>query len=165
MRTPHLLRASGNVRKMKENLVNVVNRNALSAIQTEIDRNVVQLFALGRSHFDFAVRQNNRSWRQKVSRLYYAAYNVSRAVRLCEHGEFSTEVTDHKKVESLPDLFPNKNSYSNRLGILREDRNLCDYDHTSRIGDLVTSIPDATTLVTEFLRDARTYLRGKGITV
>lgn len=165
MKTPHLLRASGNVRMMKENLVNVISRNALSAIQAEINRNVVQLFTLGQSHYNFAVRQNNRTWRQKVSRLYYAAYNVSRAVRLCEHGEFSTEVADHKKVESLPDGFPNKNSYANRLGILRDDRNTCDYDHTSSIGGLITTVPDAIALVTEFLRDARTYLRGKGITV
>jgi hypothetical protein len=165
MKTPHLLRASGNVRMMKENLINIISRNALSAIQSEINRNVKQLFALGMSHYNFAVRQNNRSWRQKVSRLYYASYNVSRAVRLCEDGEFSTEVADHKKVGSLPDRFPNKSSYANRLSILREDRNLCDYDHTCLIGDLVTSVPDAIVLVEEFLRDARTYIRGKGIIV
>lgn len=165
MKAPHLLRASGNVRKMKENLANVVDANALSAIQEEINRNVVQLFRLGKSHYSFALRQNNRSWRQRVSRLYYAAYNVSRAVRLCANGEFSTEVGDHKKIESLPDQFPQLNSYSNRLAILREDRNLCDYDHTANMGDLVNSVPDAITLVTDFLEDARVYLLGKGITV
>ena len=81
-RPPHLLRASGNVRKLKDNLVNVVDGAAISAIEDEICVNVIQLYALGRTHYFFALRQNNRSWRQKISRLYYAAYNVSRAVRL-----------------------------------------------------------------------------------
>ena len=122
MKSPHLLRAGANVRKLKENLVNVVDAAAISAIDTEICTNVAQLYALGQGHYYFAIRQNNRSWRQKISRLYYAAYNVSRAVRLCVNGEYSTDSSDHRKIETLPDDFPNWNKYANRLGALREDR-------------------------------------------
>jgi hypothetical protein len=163
MRSPHLLRAGANVRKLKENLVNVLDAAAISAIETEIRTNVAQLYALGRSHYYFAVRQNNRSWRQKISRLYYAAYNVSRAVRLDVNGEYSTDSSDHKRIETLPDDFPNKNSYANRLGVLRDDRNLCDYDHTAKLTDLVVSANDAAELVLQFLKDAQSYLKRRGV--
>lgn len=163
MKSPHLLRTGVNVRKIKDNLVNVIDAAAISAIEAEICANVAQLFALGQSHYYFAVRQNNRSWRQKISRLYYAAYNVSRAVRLCVNGDYSTDSSDHKKIEVLPDDFPEKNKYANRLGVLRDDRNLCDYDHTARFSDLVVGADDATSLVQEFLRDARAYLTHRGI--
>jgi hypothetical protein len=165
MKSPHLLRVGANVRKLKQNLVNVVDATALTAIETEICVNAAQLYSLGRNHYHFAVRQNNRSWRQKISRLYYAAYNVSRAIRLCESGDYSTDPTDHKKVEALPDNFANKNKYANRLGVLREDRNLCDYDHTARIVDLVIGIDDATQLVWDFLTDGQAYLKQRGVKV
>ena len=67
MKSPHLLRAGPNVRKLKENLANVVTAEAISAIETEICANVSQLYELGRNHYRFAVRQNNRSWRQKIT--------------------------------------------------------------------------------------------------
>jgi hypothetical protein len=165
MKSPHLLRASSNVRKLKDNLVNIIDATAISAIEAEICANAAQLYALGRGHYNFAVRQNNDSWRQKVSRLYYAAYNVSRAVRLCVNGEYSVEVSDHKKIEMLPDDFPNKNRYSNRLGVLREDRNLCDYDHTAKMADLVIDMDEAVDLVQEFLKDAQSYLEQRGVKV
>lgn len=163
MKTPHLLRASANVRRVKDNLVNVIDSVAISAIETEICANVAQLFVLGRSHYYFAVRQNNRSWRQKISRLYYGAYNVSRALRLCVNGEYSMDSSDHKKIEMLPNDFPNKNRYANRLGVLRDDRNLCDYDHTAKLADLVVGVHDATELVQQFLEDAQNYLKRRGV--
>ena len=163
MKSPHLLRTGPNVRRMKENLVNVLDAVAINVIETEILANVAQLYALGRGHYLFAVRQRNRYWRQKVSRFYYAAYNVSRAVRLCVNGEYSTDSSDHKKIEELPNDFPNRNTYSNKLGVLRDDRNLCDYDHTAKIGELVLGIDDSQRLVEEFQLDARTYLRGRGV--
>jgi hypothetical protein len=165
MKSPHLLRAGTNVRKLKDNLVTVVDAAAISAIEAEICANVAQLYALGRSHYYFAVRQNNRSWRQKISRLYYAAYNVSRAIRLCVNGEYSVDSSDHKKIETLPEDFPDKNKYANRLGVLREDRNLCDYDHTAKLADLVVGANDAASLVQQFLRDAQGYLTRRGIKV
>ena len=165
MKSPHLLRAGANARRLKDNLVTVVDASAISAIEAEICTNAAQLFALGRSHYSFAARQNNRSWRQKISRLYYAAYNVSRAVRLCVSGEYSTDSADHKKIENLPDDFPNKHSYANRLGVLRDDRNLCDYDHTTRLNDLVIGVDDSLALTESFVRDARGYLRRRGVNV
>jgi hypothetical protein len=165
MKAPHLLRAGTNVRKLKDNLVDVVDAKAILAIETEICANAAQLYTLGRGHYRFAIRQNNRSWRQKISRLYYAAYNVSRAVRLCVYGEYSMDSSDHKKIDVLPDDFPNKNSYANRLAALRDDRNLCDYDHTARLGDLVITIADAGDLVQRFLEDTRVYLKRRGVKV
>ena len=163
MKSPHLLRAGANVRKVKDNLVTVVDAAAISAIETEICANAAQLYALGRAHYYFAVRQNNRSWRQKISRLYYAAYNVSRAVRLCVSGEYSTDSSDHKRIDTLPDNFPDKSKYANRLTVLRDDRNLCDYDHTAKLADLVVGVNDAVELVQRFLEDARAYLKQRGV--
>ena len=127
----------------------MVDVTAIHAIEAAICANALQLYLLGRDHYDFATRQNRRAWRQKVSRLYYAAFNVSRAVRLCVSGDYSTELGEHKKIESLPDDFPNRNKYFNRLGVLRDDRNLCDYDHTAGISDLVVGPAEATELVGE----------------
>ena len=165
MKSPHLLRASANVRRLKDNLASVVDATALSAIEAEILINVAQLYGLGRSHYHFAIRQNNRSWRQKISRLYYGAYNVSRSIRLCVSGDYSIDSSDHKKIEDLPGDFPNKNKYANRLGVLRDDRNLCDYDHTARLADLVVGLQDATELVEQFLNDAQKYLSARGVTI
>ena len=162
MKSPHLLKAANNVHRLRENLTNVLDAGGLAAIEAEILANVTQLYRLGRGHFLFAVRQNNRAWRQKVSRLYYAAYNASRAVRLCVNGEYSTEIADHKKIEHLPDDFPRRNTYANQLSVLREDRNLCDYDHTADSRDLILSIEDSQSLVTSFLADARAYLTKRG---
>ena len=96
MKSPHILLASSNVRRLQANIAHIVDAAGQNAIEAEIRSNVRQLFGLGRVHFRFARRQINRNWRQKVSRVYYAAYNVSRAVRLSVDGEFSTESTDHK---------------------------------------------------------------------
>jgi hypothetical protein len=114
VKTPHLLLAAANPRKLKNNLVNVIDPRALGAIETEICANVAQLYVLGRHHYLFAVRQNNRAWRQKISRLYYGAYNASRAVRLCVSGDFSEDSSDHRKIGDLPDDFPNQAAYKNR---------------------------------------------------
>ena len=163
MKTPHLLLAAGNPRRLKNNLVNVIDPTAISAIETEICANVAQLSILGRHHYLFAIRQNNHWWRQKISRLYYGAYNVSRAVRLCVSGDFSEDSSDHKKIGDLPNDFPNEATYKNRLNSLRDDRNLCDYDHTAHLADLGIGLNDAITFVAEFLRDARTYLKPRGV--
>jgi len=165
MKSPHLLRAGANIRRVKDNLVNVVDARAIAAIEAEICANVSQLYSLGRTHYHFAMRQNNRSWRQKTSRLYYAAYNVSRAVRLCVNGDYSVDISDHKKIDALPDNFPNRNTYINRLGVLRDDRNLCDYDHTAKLSDLVMGINETVELVTQFLKDAQGYLRQRGVSL
>ena len=165
MKSPHLLRAGANVRKIKESLVNILDPTAISAIEAEICSNVAQLYALGKGHYYFAVRQNNRSWRQKISRLYYAAYNVSRAVRLCVSGDYSIDSSDHKKIEVFPDDFPNKHRYANRLGALRDDRNLCDYDHTAKFSDLVVGVDEAVELVQQLMKDAEDFLKLRGVSL
>jgi hypothetical protein len=164
VRSPHILRAATNVRQLQNNLASVVDARAIAAIEAEICRNVAQLYRLGRHHYSFAIRQHNRSWRQKVSRLYYAAYSVSRAVRLCVNGDFSEDSSDHRKIGAIPVDFPNQASYTNRLSVLREDRNLCDYDHTALLPDLLVGLDDSVTLVESFLRDARSYLQKRGVT-
>ncbi len=72
-------------------------------------------------------------------------------------------MTIRRKIEALPDDFPNKNRYSNQLGVLRDDRNLCDYDHTGKLADLVVGVNEADELVKQFLDDAKLYLRHRGV--
>jgi len=163
--SPHILLAAPNVRKMQTNLANLLSHASIVSIEGAITENVVQLYRLGRNHYLFARRQTNRDWRQKISRFYYGAYNVSRSVRLAHNGEFNTDVSDHKKIESLPPGFPNTALYQNQLIALREDRNLCDYDHTSSITSLALDVVSTESLVTNFLVDARTFLASKGITL
>lgn len=164
MRSPHLLNL-GNARKVKENLSGILDVAALDKVEAEIVANTIALFNLGRSHHYFALRQSPRYWRQKISRLYYAAYNVSRSVRLFVKGEYSTEVKDHQNYDNLPADFPTRARYVNQLAVLREDRNTCDYDHLCHASDLVLGSPKATALVNDFVHDARNYLRGKGLNV
>lgn len=163
MKAPHILLAAGNVRQMHQNLATVLDRRALRAIDLEIRANVISLMSLGRGHYLFAKRQTNKDWRQKISRFYYAAYSVSKGVRLEVSGEYSQEVKDHSRVNSLPDDFPDVKTYSNRLVALRADRNTCDYDHLGAVGDLAFTIEDTEQTVASFLRDARSYLRARGV--
>ena len=162
LKTPHLLNL-GNVRKVKTNLSEILNQTALDKIEAEIGANVKALYRLGRQHYLFAQRQPSANWRQRVSRLYYAAYNVSRAVRLFISGAYSTQVKDHQKFNELPDDFPSRERYANQLEVLREDRNMCDYDHTCRSSDLVLGTKESTTLVKEFLDTAKSYLASKEV--
>jgi hypothetical protein len=164
LRTPHILRASSNVRKLRENISHILDEGALGRIDSEIQRNVKQIFALGENHYQFG-QQHSANWRQAVSRSYYGAYNVSRAIRLFVSGAFSTDVKEHQKFHDLPDDFPKRSTYANQLKILREDRNLCDYDHTAEEGDLIIGLAESLGLVAEFIVDARSYLRGRGMNV
>jgi hypothetical protein len=165
LKSPHILLAAGNLKKLKLNLVDVIDDNAIQAIEEEICCNAAKLYLLGKHHYIFATKQNKNAWRQKVSRLYYGAYNVSRAVRLCVSGEYSGESGDHKKIGDLPKDFPTRASYSNRLTALRDDRNLCDYDHTARCADLSIGVAESVELVDEFLKDTRAYLGQRGVKI
>ncbi len=164
MKTPHLLNL-GNPRKVKENLSGILDQAVLDKIEDEICANAKALYRLGRQHYLFALRQSSPNWRQRVSRLYYAAYNVSRAVRLFVSGTYSTEVKDHQKFNELPADFPSKDRYANKLAFLREDRNMCDYDHVCSASDLLLRTIQSNSLVKEFLDDARLYLAVKGLKV
>ena len=162
MKTPHLLLA-GNPKRLRANLVHILNGAALKAIDAEIDSNIKGLVRLGQEHQAFANGLPNLHWRQIVSRSYYAAYSFSRAVRLCHDGHYSTEVADHKALGDLPKGFQDQNRYANKLPLLRDDRNLCDYDHSATLADLAIPIDEARQLVSDFLKDATVYLIAQGV--
>ncbi len=161
MKSPHILLLNKNVVEIRNELSGVLSKKSAKAIEAEVKRNVVQLFSLGEQHHNFARTTSNAHWRQVVSRAYYGAYGVSRAVRLATKGAYSQETKDHEKIAELPDDFPDRATYANRLRVLRDDRNLCDYDHSADQADLAISVADAIALVDAFLTHARTYLRAR----
>lgn len=163
MKSPHLLLASGNPRKLKNELGGILSNAALTTIEGEIRRNVSLLFHLGLAHHAFAIGAARKDWRQCVSRLYYASYAASRAVRLEVDGHFTTEPTDHKRIGDLPNDFPRREQFRNQLASLRDDRNLADYDHTAAEADLVFSVIDATVVAQGFLDEVRKYLTARGL--
>ena len=164
MKSSNLLNL-GNPRKVKENRSPILKQDALDAIEAEIERHSVELCGLGFQHYRFAVKLPRQHWRQRVSRLYYAAYAVSRALRLYVWGEYSAEAKDHQRIGHLPDDFPGKARLANQLPVLREDRNTCDYDHASRAVDLLIPTSDAVQLVREFLAETKSYLKAKGLEI
>lgn len=160
---PNLLLAASNPLKMIENLSHLLEPNELGKLTNELDRNVIALFALGESHYSFAATLINKDWRQKISRLYYGVYNVRRAVVLKHSGGFSTDSSDHKYVDQLPDATSNKQSHIVNLRALREDRNLADYSHLATATDLVIAPDDALKFATQFISDCRQFLLQNGL--
>ncbi len=161
---PHLLYL-GNPRKVKEHLSDLLDSAALDLIEREIERNTILLLTLANEHFRFAIRQPTRHWRQKVSRFYYSGYSAARALRLYIRGEYSTDVKDHQRFDRLPDEFPGRARYINQLTMLREDRNMCDYDHLSTLNDLAIGLRETRILVHEFINDTTQYLHNRGLRV
>lgn len=141
----------------------VLDEAAIEALRQEVRHNVKQLFDLGDQHFRFAMSIPNNNWRQRISRFYYAAYNIRRAIRLDHSGQFSMDVTDHKKIGELPEDFPNRNTFATQLEGLRDDRNLADYNHVAEASDLLQVPEDVETLVKEFRLEALKYLTARGI--
>jgi hypothetical protein len=155
-----------NPREVQRHLRPIIGKKATGKIEEDVLKQVKGLFGLGKQQYRFARRLPiGKDWRQIVSRSYYAAYNVSRAVRLMVHGEYSQDVKDHQRFDQLPGDFPSAATYGNKLGLLRDDRNLCDYDHMARPTDLTISATDAIALVGTFIADSVTYLTGKGVKV
>jgi hypothetical protein len=163
LNSPHILLASSNPQKMLKNLEHILDAIELSKIQGEIDSNVIALFKLGHDHFIFAKSLQDNNWRQKISRFYYGAYNIRRAVALHSSGAFSTDSSDHKNVDTIPDQINNAQSYKTKLRVLREDRNLADYSHLARPTDLVMSVEDTGIFVEQFSNDCKAYLVDLGI--
>lgn len=162
---PHLLLATPNPLRMISNLTHLLNSAELAKLEGELNQNVIALFELGESHLMFATALSVNEWRQKISRLYYAVYNVRRAVVLKHSGGFSTDSSDHKSVDQLPDAIQNKQSHITNLKTLREDRNLADYSHLAVVADLVLSPSDAQTFSNNFVTDCRQFLLQNGLTV
>jgi len=150
---------------MLENLRHILDTKACNVIQHEIDKNVKALFGLGEEHFRFAKQTQKKLWRQRISRLYYGAYNVRRAVELHTEGIYRTDASDHKNMHNIPDTFPNQDKYKSRLVNLRDDRNLADYDHDAGEPDLILTQDTAETLVADFIKDARDFLENRGVNV
>jgi hypothetical protein len=165
MKSPHILLLNKNVVELKRELGPILSKRSSRAFDAEVKQNVAQLYSLGKQHFDFAKALPSTNWRQIISRCYYGAYNGSRAVRLAVSGHYSQEVKDHDKVGELPSDFPDMSTYSNRLRLLRDDRNLCDYDHTALETDLGLSSADTMALVGGFLEHAKEYLRARNFNV
>ena len=154
-----------NLRAVQSQLGTYLGQESVASLSAEIDSHCVALFALGLSHYNFSKRCTRRQWRQAISRLYYAGYNVSRAVRLHEAGVYSTKVDDHQKFDQFSDKFPNRARYADRLAVLRGDRNLADYGHVAKASDLIIKRVDADDLVCQFIADARSFLSSRGLTV
>lgn len=160
-----LLDASGNTLRLINQVAPLLSADSEASLRSAHDENVRRLYRLGREQYRFARRLSAASWRQAVSRLYYGGYNAVRAVRLAVDGSYSQDASDHRKVGELPDDFPDRVRYGNRLRALRSDRNLCDYDHLAVVADLV-ELPDGwAALVRELLDAARDYLGDRGIVV
>jgi hypothetical protein len=135
----------------------------IDKIRNEINRNVRQLVNLGNSHFRTARRASGPgSWRQRVSRAYYACYCISRAVRLAVNGAYTTDPADHKKVGNLPNGFPSSATWSDFLIKFRGDRNIADYDHTDCRKNLEMSDAEYVEQTEKFIRQAKGYLKNRG---
>lgn len=165
LKAPHILLASNNVEEMLKNIEPIIGAGATRKLRIEIRKNVVELFRLGLTHMVFANKIKSREWRQKISRLYYAAYNIRRAIFLEFNGHFTTDSSDHRNVNQLPDDFPSKDVLGQQLRDMRQDRNLCDYSHGSKIADLIISPTDAEKFVAEFEKLARKYLTDRGVKI
>jgi uncharacterized protein (UPF0332 family) len=165
MKSPHILLASSNCRKLRRNLEHLLDQQALAMIDREIAANVAGLFRLGESHYRFAKSIPKGEWRQQVSRYYYAAYHFSRCLRFFKDGTYSTDASDHKVIESLPQDFPTRQTYQNKLGMLRDDRNLADYDHGAVEADLIIPRSDVEAMLDKLYGETKDYLTSGGVTV
>jgi uncharacterized protein (UPF0332 family) len=161
MKEDHLLQL--NPRKVIRCLRPLISGAEINAIEAEVQRNVVQLIRLGQAHLRFAGRvEGQNMWRQRVSRAYYCAYSVSRAVRLAVHGVYSTDPGDHKKLGDLPADFSDVPRWQDLLTKFRADRNLADYDHTITEAALEMRSNAYLKVAEEFLAVAKQYLKARG---
>jgi hypothetical protein len=165
LKSPHLFNAGSNPINVINNLTGLLAPAQLQILRDEIRANVKSLFRLGESHYQFATNLAPTEWRQRISRLYYGAYNVRRAVALEVDGSFSTDSIDHKNIGQIPDDFPGAATYRVRMTNLREDRNLADYNHLAVEGDLVIPPTDYELIVRDFINEARNYLVNRGAAV
>lgn len=163
LKEPHIFLVSPNPMTLMRNLAGVLQPRQIKKIQIEVEENVRALLKLADDHFKFAKSVPSIHWRQKVSRLYYAAYNARRALMLKYDGSFSTDSSDHKNVDKLPDSLANCSMHKTKLKDLREDRNLCDYSHLARETDLLMTANDAEIFVEGFFKDIRDFLGTQGM--
>jgi hypothetical protein len=105
-----------------------------NAAAESVEKNAVHVgfcwLRLGMEHLDEAraalVAIKRRS---TYSRSYYAAYNVSKAVRYIVNGEVSLKGDDHHSASDLPGDFPDGDRWSTVITTLYEHRLMADYDN------------------------------------
>jgi hypothetical protein len=161
-KSPHILLASANPRQMLSNLTGIIDTSALDRLEAELRINAAGLFHLGENHLEFAKQTGVRYWRQRISRYYYAAYNARRAIMLEHAGIYTTDSSDHQKV-NLPSNFHNRETYVRRFSDLRSDRNLADYDHLAVEDDLLLGQSATEDFVSEFCDAAKMFLLSRGV--
>lgn len=158
----HLLKL--NPHQVIKCLDGIITASELDKIKQEIGNNVKQLIRLAESHLRFANAASGiLSWRQRVSRGYYACYSASKAIRLGVQGIYNTDVKDHQKIGSLPDTFPNHAHWKDLLTKFRGDRNIADYDHSESESALEMNSTAYLAKATEFLNETKTFLRHRGL--
>lgn len=149
-----------NPKKLIRCLENILPASELQKIDDELRRNVKQLIRLGEEHLRYSRTVSGRnSWRQRVSRAYYACYSTSKALRLAKNGMFSTDSKDHQKIGGLPDDFPEKDIWCDMLTKFRADRNIADYDHSAKERNLEYPSSQYLDEATAFLRVIKAYMK------
>jgi hypothetical protein len=73
------------------------------------------------------------------------------------------DVNDHRNATGPPKGFPNRSTHSSRLGVLPDDRDLANLDHTAGASYLVITVLVITRFVDDLIQDARTCLSGEEI--
>lgn len=152
--------------KVRRVLSTFASRATLARFDDAVANVVKQWYLLARRHLRVARRlvRPPRDWRSAVSRTYYAAYNASRAVRYRVNGRVKPGAEDHKEVGDLPNDFPNRDQWSSFLDDLRYDRNVSDYEPWPAARQRLKGEPaDSLIEVERFIRDARGYLRDRGV--
>ncbi len=153
----------GNPSKAIRCLEAILTPSEVQKLRDEIKRNVRQLVTLCNSHMRSARNVAGQgSWRQRISRAYYACYCMSRAVRLAISGAYNTDPSDHKSIGDLPSDFPDSATWSDLLTKFRGDRNISDYDHTACRGELEHTDAEYLQQAQIFIRDAKDYLKERG---
>lgn len=115
---------------------------------------------LSKTHLQFAKNARGiNSWRQKVSRGYYACYCASRALRLFKSSEYNKKSDDHERISYLPDDLKDVAIWKNLLKTFRGDRNIADYDHIAKESDLEKNARTYVLKAEEFHNLVKEYIK------
>lgn len=108
------------------------------------------------------LRLSQPACRCSVSRFYYAMYHCMRAAAYVYHG--GDDYQAHSKLaQNVPEDFPDRDAWANRLKNARLTRNAADYDPYPRSDKAWHRKAAAIkTDADALLRVTREYLRGKG---
>ena len=118
---------------------------------------------LAETHLREAKRAlEGRSSRATYSRVYYAAYNASKAVRYIASGYVSLKADDHQKASELPGDFPNRTKWGPSITKLYEQRLRADYDNWGgKSSHFTMKRTLAVNVASDFLKSCRAYLKDR----